>query len=61
MVISELAPDGAAAAAGLEVGDVIVQVNGQAVRTPADLKAALARAGGQPALLLVARQGAECS
>jgi serine protease Do len=59
VVIREVAPDGAAAAAGLEPGDVIAQVNGQAVRTAAELKAALAAASDKPALLLVARQDAE--
>jgi serine protease Do len=59
VVIREVAPDGAAAAAGLEPGDVIAQVNGQRVRTPEELKAALAKATGKPALLLVARRDAE--
>jgi len=55
VVVSDLDPDGAAAASGLQVDDVILQVDGQAVRTPADVKAALTRAGSRPALVLVAR------
>jgi serine protease Do len=59
VVIREVSPDGAAAAAGLQEGDVIVKVNGQAVKSPAELKTALDQTGSRPALLLVARQNAE--
>jgi Do/DeqQ family serine protease len=59
VVIRSLTPDGAAAAAGLREGDVIVQVNGRAVTTGAELKTALANTGDRPALLLVARRNAE--
>ncbi|HET7219551.1 MAG TPA: DegQ family serine endoprotease [Vicinamibacterales bacterium] len=59
VVVSDVDPDGAAAAAGLQEGDVIAKVNGQAVKTPAELKSALDQAGDRPALLLVARQNAE--
>ena len=59
VVVSDLDPDGAAAASGLQVDDVILQVDGQAVRTPADVKAALTKAGDRPALLLVARNNAQ--
>jgi Do/DeqQ family serine protease len=59
VVVRDVDPDGAAAAAGLEPGDVIAQVNGEAVRTPADLKTALAKVTDRPALLLVARRDAE--
>jgi serine protease Do len=59
VVIREVAPDGAAAAAGLEAGDVIMQVNGQAVTSGADVKAALEKASGKPSLLLVSRRGTE--
>jgi serine protease Do len=59
VVVSDLDPDGAAAASGLQVDDVILQIDGQAVRTPADVKAALTKAGDRPALLLVARNNAQ--
>jgi serine protease Do len=59
VVVTDLDPDGAAAASGLQVDDVILQVDGQAVRTPADVKAALTRAGSRPALLLVARNNTQ--
>ena len=59
LVIRELDPDGAAAAAGLQPGDVIVQVNGKAVTSAADLKAAVNQSVDRPALLLVARRGGD--
>ncbi len=59
VVIQDVDPDGAAAAAGLQPGDVIVQVNGQAVKSTSELKSALGLASDRPALLLVARKGGE--
>jgi serine protease Do len=59
VVVRSVDPDGAAAAAGLRAGDVISKVNGQAVTTPAELKAALGRSNGKPALLLVTRENAD--
>ena len=59
LVIRELDPDGVAAAAGLQPGDVIVQVNGKAVTSAADLKAAVNQSVDRPALLLVARRGGD--
>jgi Do/DeqQ family serine protease len=59
IVIQEVTPDGAAAAAGLQAGDVIVQVNGQAVKSVTELKSALSQVTDRPALLLVARKGGE--
>ena len=59
VIIRDVDPNGAAAAAGLRPDDVIVQVDGQVVKTPTELKSALNRATGRPALLLVARQNAE--
>ena len=59
VVIREVEPDGAAAAAGLQPGDVIVQVNGQAVKSSAELKSALSQSTDRPALLLVARKGGD--
>jgi serine protease Do len=59
LVIQNVDPDGAAAAAGLQPGDVISQVNGQAVKTPSELKAALDRTSDRPALLLVTRSNTD--
>jgi Do/DeqQ family serine protease len=59
LVITDLDPDGAAAAAGLQEGDVIVQVNGKDVTSGSELKAALAQSTDRPALLLVSRKGAD--
>jgi len=59
VVVREIAPDGPAAAAALQPGDVIVQVDGQPVKSPSELKAALAKTEDRPALLLVARRNAE--
>ncbi len=59
VVIREVDPDGAAAAAGLQPGDVIAQVNGKAVTSASELKSALGQAGDRPALLLVARKGGD--
>jgi len=59
VVVRDVNPDGAAASAGLKPGDVIAQVNGQAVKTTGELKAALGAAGDRPALLLVTRENAD--
>ncbi|MFN2452659.1 MAG: DegQ family serine endoprotease [Pyrinomonadaceae bacterium] len=57
LVIGEVDPNSPAADAGLQQGDVIVQVNQQPVRSVAELKAAIDRAGSRPALLLINRRG----
>ena len=59
VLIAEVDPDGAAAAAGLQENDVILQVNGQAVKDPSELKAVLTRGDDRPVLLLVARRDAQ--
>jgi len=58
VVITDLDPSGIAAESGLQPGDVIQKVDGRAVRSGADLKAALDRKDGKPSLLLVDRKGA---
>jgi Do/DeqQ family serine protease len=58
VLVRDVDPDGAAAAAGLQRGDVITQVNGTAVSSPEELRSRLNGAGDRPALLLVARQDA---
>ena len=57
LVVAQVDESGPAADADIERGDVIVQVNRQAVRSAAELKAALERSGSRPALLLVNRRG----
>jgi len=61
-VITGLRPDGAAAAQGLRVGDVITQVDGTQVTDPAAVDARIdkaAQANKKVVLLLVNRQGDE--
>ncbi len=57
LVVGEVNPNGPAADAGIEQGDVIVQANQQPVRSVADLQAAIQRSGTRPALLLINRRG----
>jgi len=59
VVVSDVNPEGAAAAAGLKPGDVITHVNGEAVKTPSELKSALGASSDRPALLLVTRDKAD--
>jgi serine protease Do len=56
VVVTEVSPSSSAAAAGLRPGDVIQEVNRQAVRSAADFERALSKAGSNP-LLLVNRRG----
>ncbi len=58
VVVADVGPDGAAAEAGLQSGDVILQVNGRGVANAGELRTALRTAPREkPALLLVARDG----
>jgi Do/DeqQ family serine protease len=57
VVIADVDPSGRAASAGLREGDVIQQVNGKTVRTPAEVKSALDASSDRPAVLLIAREG----
>ncbi len=57
VVVAELDPEGPAADAGIQRGDVIAQVNRQPVRSGAELTAAIGRSGTRPALLLINRGG----
>ncbi|MBT8099663.1 MAG: RIP metalloprotease RseP [Gammaproteobacteria bacterium] len=56
-VIGELVADGAAAAAGLEVGDRITAVDGQPVRHYADLVGVVSDRANQPAIVEYVRDG----
>jgi Do/DeqQ family serine protease len=56
--VAEVDPEGAAAEAGIQSGDVITQVNGKAAGSVAEFKAALGNSSpDKPALLLVSRRG----
>ena len=57
VVVAEVDPAGPAAEAGIQPGDVILEVNRQPVRSPAEIKTALQKSGSRPVLLLVARDG----
>jgi len=57
LLVEDVNPDGRAATAGLQSGDVIQEVNRQAVASVDDLRAALKRSADRPTLLLVNRQG----
>jgi serine protease Do len=57
LVITGVSPDSRAADAGLEEGDVIIEVNRQAVHSVDELRAAVRRTSERPVLLLVERDG----
>jgi serine protease Do len=57
VVVTQVDPASAAAAAELQRGDVIVEVNHKAVGNVEQYKQALAAVGNQPVLLLVNQQG----
>jgi serine protease Do len=57
LVIENVNPDGRAAEAGLQPGDVIQKVNRRAVTTVDELRSAVKEAGNKPVLLLVHRDG----
>jgi serine protease Do len=55
LVVQDVSPDGRAAKAGIERGDIIQEVNRQPVQTVDELRAAIRRTSDRPALLLVHR------
>jgi serine protease Do len=57
LVSAEVNPDGRAADAGLQEGDVIVSVNRQSVSSVEELRSALGKTPDRPALLLIDRKG----
>jgi S1-C subfamily serine protease len=57
LVVQEVAPTSAASDAGLQSGDVIVEVNHRPVNTLEQFREAVGTNSGRPALLLVNRQG----
>jgi Do/DeqQ family serine protease len=57
IVVEQVDPGSPAAAAGIEAGDVIQEINRQAVSSAADVPKALAKSSNGPPLLLINRQG----
>jgi Do/DeqQ family serine protease len=57
VVVAQLDPNGIAADSGLREDDVIEKIDGKAIKTPADVKAALDRKDGKPSLVVVERDG----
>jgi Do/DeqQ family serine protease len=57
LVVSQVDPNGPAADAQIQQGDVIQEVNRQPVRNAGEFRAALESSGGRPALVLVNRRG----
>ena len=57
LVVQEVNPDGRAAEAGVQAGDVIQEVNRQPVQSVDELRAAVRRTSDRPVLLLVNREG----
>ena len=59
LLVENVDPDGRAADAGIQAGDVIVEANRKAVTSVDDLRTAVRGATDKPLLLLVHRQGRE--
>lgn len=57
VVVTEVDPNGAAAAQGIDRGDVIMEINRQPVGSLDDVKSALDKSGDNPILLLISRRG----
>jgi Do/DeqQ family serine protease len=57
LLVQDVDPDGRAAEAGVQQGDVILEVNQQPVESADALRAALAKNADRPVLLLVSRDG----
>ncbi|MBS1796513.1 MAG: PDZ domain-containing protein, partial [Acidobacteria bacterium] len=57
LLVTDIDPNGAAAAEGVAPGDVILKVNRQPVQTLDEMQSALEKSGDKPILLLIARRG----
>lgn len=57
LVVEDVNPDGRAAEAGIQPGDIIQSVNRKPVTSVNDLRSALETSAGKPVLLLITRQG----
>jgi S1-C subfamily serine protease len=58
VVITDIDPNSPAAEAGLQPGDVILEVNHQPVKSGTDIRAGVKASGSRPTLLLMNREGA---
>ena len=59
VVVQQVNPDGRAADAGIEAGDIILEVNRQPVQSVDELRSAVRRASEKPTLLLVRRSAGD--
>ena len=59
LIVEDVNPAGRAAEAGIQPGDIIQEVNRQAVRTVDELRAAVGKTTDRPLLLLVNRRGSD--
>jgi S1-C subfamily serine protease len=59
VLVTEVAPGSAAAAAGLEPGDIITEAAGKPIRDKSDFEKALESAGGQRGVLLLLERDAQ--
>ena len=59
VVVQQVNPDGRAADAGIEAGDIILEVNRQPVQSGEELRSAVRRASEKPTLLLVRRSAGD--
>ena len=59
LIVEDVNPDGRAAAAGIQAGDIIQEVNREPVKSVDELKAALRKTTDKPTLLLIHRQGSD--
>ncbi|HKX84071.1 MAG TPA: DegQ family serine endoprotease [Pyrinomonadaceae bacterium] len=57
LVVTDVDPAGPASEAGIARGDVILEINRQAVNSTDQVQAALERSGQRPVLLLISRKG----
>jgi serine protease Do len=57
VVVQDVNPDGRAADAGIQAGDIILEVNRQPVQSVEELRAAVRKSADRPTLLLVNREG----
>ena len=56
-MVTDIDPNGPAAAEGIARGDVILEINRQPVSSVDDVQSALDRSGERPVLLLINRRG----
>ena len=57
VLVTDADPSGPVAEAKIEPDDVILQVNREPIKSAVELRAALRRSAGRPALLLLSRGG----